>query len=282
MKKYGGKGISPGLGNKSGQHLFVEETGAYLMVDRTFFSKLSLNAGIRWDHHSGFGATWIPQFGATYKVSDQTHAKLWISRGFRNPSIRELYLFPTANPDLKPESMWNHELTLSQEFAGRKGNIELTGYILNGENLILAVPNPTAPPPVKNANTGEFNHKGFETTIRYSVNGNLSFNGSYSYLNMDRPKVSSPVHQLFAGGEYRRGKINLSVSLRHIAKLYTLTGSQNITQTFTLLNSRFAFQLNRHAGLFVSGENLLDEEYQMQYGYPMPGMTFFGGLSLLL
>jgi outer membrane cobalamin receptor len=281
-KKYGGKGISASLGNKSGQYLSVSETGAYLMADQTLFQTVSLNAGVRWDHHSDFGGTWIPQFGVAWRITPASHAKLWISRGFRNPSIRELYLFPTANPGLKPETLWNHELTFLQGFAGGKANVELTGYIISGENLILTVPNPTAPPPFKNANSGEFNHKGVEMAVRYSLNEHLSFSGSYSYLHMDRPKISSPVHQLSAGGEYRKGKVHFSASLRHIAKLYTLTSPQNVTQTFTLLNSKLAFQLSRHAGLFVAGENLLNQEYQLQYGYPMPGVTFFGGFSFSL
>jgi iron complex outermembrane receptor protein len=281
MKKYGGKGVSPALGNKSGQYLSVQEKGAYFMVDQTFFRALTLNAGLRWDHHSGFGATWVPQIGATYRMADHSNAKLLISKGFRNPSIRELYFFPTANPDLRPESMWNYELTWMQGFAGRKGMAEITGFTIRGENLILLVPNQPSPPPMKNANTGNFDHKGVEMTVKYSPTSKLSFNGSYSFLHMDRPKVSSPVHQLFMGGVYKTEKLSVSANLQHIAKLYTWIGNQDSrSESYTLLNSKIGYRFNRHIELFISGENLLDQEYQMQYGYPMPGVTLFGGVNI--
>jgi outer membrane cobalamin receptor len=281
MKKYGGKGISPALGNKSGQYLSVQEKGAYFMVDQTFFNSLTLNAGIRWDHHSDFGGTWIPQFGATYKMTDYSNAKLLVSNGFRNPSIRELYFFPTANPDLQPESMWNYELTWMQGFAGQKGIAEITGFMIRGENLILLVPNQPSPPPMKNANTGNFDHKGIEMTVKYSPTGKLSFHGNYSFLHMDRPKVSSPVHQLFMGGLYKMEKLSVSLNVQHIAKLYTWIGTQYYqSENYTLLNSNIGYRFNRNFELFLSGENLLDQEYQMQYGYPMPGITFFGGVKI--
>ena len=34
------------------------------------------------------------------------------SKGFRYPTIREMYMFPPQNPNLKPESMWSYEWPL--------------------------------------------------------------------------------------------------------------------------------------------------------------------------
>jgi outer membrane receptor protein involved in Fe transport len=134
---------------------------------------------------------------------------------------------------------------------------------------------------MKNANTGKFDHKGVEMSVRYSPAGKLSFKGSYSYLYMDQPKVSSPVHQLFMGGIYKMEKLSVSVNVQHIAKLYTWIGIQDSqTESYTLLNSKIGYHFNHHFEMFLSGENLLGQEYQMQYGYPMPGVTLFGGVNI--
>jgi len=282
-KKYGGTGNSASLGNKNGQYLSVKEQGVYLMADQTLLQKLSLNAGIRWDHHSGFGDTWIPQFGVAYKMEKNTSLKMSVSKGIRNPSIRELYLFPSANSDLKPERMWNHELTWLQGFAGNKVTTELTAYLIKGENLILLVPNQPAPPPMKNQNSGQFNHKGLEVSVKYVPSESFTLKGSYSYLHMDVPKVSAPVHQLMAGAHYRLKKLSVALHLRHYGKLYTRITSQNITtQNFTLLDGKVSYGVTRRLKVFLSGENLLGQDYQMQYGYPMPGATFFAGLNFKL
>lgn len=282
-KHYGGKGSSPTLGTVSGKEFSVKENGGYLVIDQTLFGRLTLNGGLRYDHHSLFGGTWIPQAGAGFQFTSSATFKALVSKGFRNPTIRELYLFPPANPDLKPESMWNYEVSWLQGFAGNRGSFDLTGFVARGANLIVTVPNPTPPPPVKNQNSGSFSHRGAEFSLRYRFSDRLRAEGSYSYLHMEAPRISSPVHQLFMGGNYKKGKFDLSLNLHHVGKLYTLTSPNgHQTETYTLVGSKLRYFVNRYLEVFVSGENLLNQKYEVQYGYPMPGVTIFGGMQLKL
>ena len=281
MKKFGGRGNSPALGNLNGSWVSVNEKGIYIIVQQRLIDKLTLNSGIRLENNSMFGNEWVPQFGAAYDATANTTIKASVSKGFRSPTIRELFLFPVANADLKPETMWNYEATLIQHFDQKKGEAELTVFLAEGENLITTVPNPTPPPPVKNQNSGSFSHKGIEFDISYRLNKNLNISGSYSYLNMDTPKVSAPKHQLFLGASYTVGKFDLSGHLHHIGGLYTSIEPESI-QNYNQLNAKLNFRLNKHISLFLSGENLLDADYQVQYGYPMPGITIFTGANLSL
>ncbi len=284
LKKYGGKGISPSLGQMSNKMLTVSETGGYAIGQQTLTDRITLTGGIRYDHHSMYGGTWIPQVGAAYGPPGKSIWKALVSKGFRNPTIRELYLFPPANPALIPESMWNYELTWSRDFASHKGSAEITGFVARGNNLILTVPNPSPPPPLKNQNTGEFSHEGFEASVRYTFTQKFNLRGSYSYLHMDSPRVSSPVHQFFAAAGYNAGKFELTAHLQHIGKLYTLVvnGNDPLSESYTLLNSHAVYHLQRNVRLFLSAENILDQEYQVQYGYPMPGITLFTGIKISL
>ena len=281
LKKYGGKGTAASLGELSGEWVDVHETGVYLIAQQQLFSRLTLNAGTRLENNSLFGNQWVPQFGATFDVSEQTKLKASVSKGFRSPSVRELYLFPVANPDLQPETMWNYDATFIRHFSNGKGRFEFTGFIAEGENLIMVVPNPTPPPPVKNQNSGSFSHKGFETEVNYRFNQNLNLSASYSFLHMDAPKISAPKHQFYTGLNYTKGKFDFSGHLHYIGELYTSIDPVAI-QDYTLVNGKINFRVNKNVALFLSGENLLDVEYQVQYGYPMPGITVFTGLNLSL
>ena len=284
LKKYGGRGTAATLGARSGEWITVDEAGAYAIIQHTFFDRLTANAGIRYDSHSIFGGQWIPQFGTAFNAAAQTNIKASVAKGFRNPSVRELYLFPPANAGLLPETMWNYELTLSQGFATGRGQAEITVFTSEGDNLILVVPNPTPPPPVKNQNSGSFSHKGIEAEVKYRVIRKFNLNAGYSYLNMDTPKVASPEHQLQIGGNYHIGSFDLSANLHYVGNLYTKTtpANQMVKNSYTLLGSKINYHLNRNLTLFVSGENLLGQEYQLQYGYPMPGTTIFAGLNITL
>ena len=51
---------------------------------------------------------------------------------------------------------------------------------------------------------------------------------------------------------------------------------------FVLWNLRASLRVNRLLTIFVRGENLLAERYEINAGYPMPRATVFGGLKLNL
>lgn len=282
MKKYGGRGTAGSLGARSGEWINVNEAGAYAIMQHTLFDRLTLNTGIRYDNHSVFGDNWVPQFGAAFTAFEHTILKASVAKGFRNPTVRELYLFPPANADLLPETMWNYELTLSQGFANKRGIAEITVFKAEGDNLIVVAPNPTPPPPMKNQNSGTFSHYGIEADIKYRMARKLNIQATYSYLNMDAPKVASPEHQLYVGGNYHYRKFDFSAGLQHIGNLYTRVSpaDQMVKNSFTLLNSKINYNFNRYLTLFVSGENLLKQDYQLQYGYPMPGITLFTGANI--
>ena len=50
--------------------------------------------------------------------------------------------------------------------------------------------------------------------------------------------------------------------------------------SFVLWNLRGNYRLCRFANLFVKGENLLAQRYEINAGYPMPKATFMGGINL--
>jgi outer membrane receptor protein involved in Fe transport len=44
------------------------------------------------------------------------------------------------NPDLSPERVMNYETGIIQSFLNKKISLELTGFIVKGDNLIINVP----------------------------------------------------------------------------------------------------------------------------------------------
>lgn len=48
-----------------------------------------------------------------------------------------------------------------------------------------------------------------------------------------------------------------------------------------MLNARINYKALDWMNLFMRGENLLDSEYEINEGYPMPGVTLFGGIGLV-
>lgn len=91
----------------------MDEFAGYVDFRQDINSWLSLDAGVRIDHHSHVGTEWIPQGGLAFHLPRQAELKAMVSKGFRNPTIREMYMFPPQNPDLKAESLMNYELSFT-------------------------------------------------------------------------------------------------------------------------------------------------------------------------
>jgi len=276
-KHYGGEAENTESAADFGDHS-VDEFGIYAALQQTIRERLVLNGGIRLDRHSEFGNEVVPQIGISYHIGTRTTVKGSVSKGFRSPTIRELYLFPPANSDLEPERMWNYELGIAQRFLNDRINLELTGFTAEGENLILTegqFPN------VENRNSGDFRNSGFEIESGFALSRSVHLVGNYSFLDTNEPIVSSPEHQLFAECAYSSGPISLSANVTHIGGLYTsVSGDQTESETYSLLGIRLAYRPIHGAEFFVTGENLTDVSYEINRGYPMPGATVLAGVSL--
>lgn len=253
----------------------ISEYGLYTLMQQNIANKLSLNAGIRFQQNSEYGSHWIPSFGFAYELSKRSTLKGNISKGFRSPTMRELFLWG-PNPNLNPETIWNYETGISKSFFKSKLHTELTLFLVEGDNLIVNVG-----PPNGFLNTGEISNKGVEIALTAEPINNLNINATYSYINMNHPVFATPEHHVFINAKYRLKKLQLMASIQQVSNLDNdATPAVNL-ESYTLLNSKITYNLNQNLKLFVSGKNLLSTKYQVNRYYTMPQATVFAGLNFI-
>lgn len=240
-------------------------------------NRLTLNAGIRRDHHEINGSEWIPQVGVSFKASATTVLKAIVSKGYRNPTIREMYMFPPQNPDLKPERLVNYEISVLQTLLNNKINMGLNVYYIEGDNLIQVEPVNGKP---RNVNTGKIENKGMEVTASYQATNHLRLSANYSLLDMTYKIRMAPEHKLYISGDYTKNRWSIASGIQYIGNLYTQTSPQPVKESFILWNVRLNYRIVKGLTFFLRGENLLGESYEIMAGYPMPGTTVFGGVRL--
>lgn len=252
------------------------EIAGYMDFRQDLGELFTFDAGLRLDYHSQVGATWIPQAGLSMHLPFTAELKALVSKGFRNPTIRELYMFASANPNLLPEEMMNYEVSWSQHLLNRTLSYGLNVFYIDGKNMIQTVAVSGRP---MNINTGRVNNWGVESTVSYRLNPMWILSANYSWLKMKYPVLAAPQHKLYVGGDYTDGKWSVSTGVQYIAGLYTSINPLT-TSHFFLWNLRGSCQIARFAQLFVRGENLLAQRYEINAGFPMPRATAFGGINL--
>lgn len=257
---------------------YENEVAGYVDFRQDISRWLTLNAGLRVDHHSRVGTEWIPQAGVAFHLPKDMELKASATKGFRYPILREMYMFPPQNPDLKPESMWNYEIAFSQRLFGGRLHYGLNLFYIDGKNLIMTLPNPNGG--MLNQNSGAIDNAGVELQAAYRINRCWSVDANYSYLHMKSPVIAAPEHKLYAGANFTKGRWNVSSGIQYIAGLYTAVGDNPQTEDFVLWNVRGSFRATEWLSVWARGENLLAQRYEINAGYPMPKATFEGGVHL--
>ena len=256
-----------------------DEVAGYVDFRQDIWNWLTLNAGLRVDHHSRVGTEWVPQAGLAFHLPHAIELKASATKGFRYPILREMYMFPPQNPDLQPESMWNYEIALSQTLLNGRFKYGVNVFYIDGKNLIVTLPNPNGTG-MLNQNFGTIYNSGVELQAAYRVNKEWSVDGNYSFLHMENPVIAAPEHKLYAGANFTKGRWSVSTGLQYIAGLYTAVGDSPQQENFVLWNLRGSFRICKWLNIWVRGENLLAQKYEINAGYPMPRATVTGGFNI--
>ena len=253
-----------------------DNVAGYIDFRQNLGDWLTFDVGLRVDHHSRVGTEWVPQVGLSFHLPENSEVKLMASKGFRYPTIREMYMFRPANPDLKPERLWSYELSFAQRLLDGRLSYGVNVFYIDGENLIMRMPIDGRP---LNVNTGKIENAGVEAQVAYRIVPAWSVDANYSYLHMDNPVLASPEHKLYVGTAFSKGRWNVSTGLQYVAGLYKELDPEE-TEDFLLWNVRGSFRVLDGFDVWVKGENLLAQRYEINAGFPMPKATVMAGVNI--
>ena len=253
-------------------HSHENEVAGYVDYRQDLTPWLTIDAGLRYDHHSTAGGEWVPQIGAVVRLAEQGELKAMVSKGFRNPNTREMYMYGTANHDsLRAERLWNYELSWRHRLGGFSYGANL--YYIKGDNMIQTVAG-------KNVNTGEIENYGVELDAAYNIGSHWALTTNHSLLHMWHPVVAAPTYKGFIGANYYDNRWTVVAGLQYISGLYTAVGNAEQKENFWLLNASVSYAATKWLSVWVRGENLLAQKYEFNLGYPMPRATFMSGVSI--
>ncbi|HSI76315.1 MAG TPA: TonB-dependent receptor [Lunatimonas sp.] len=280
-KRFGGKAFNENLPPPArigvGIQHWINETDAYLQVQQDLGEKVSVNAGVRQVHNSQFGGKTLPGFGLAIQATPHTTLKASSSKAFRSPSIIDLFLFPASNEQLEPEELWNHEAGFQAQFLDKKLEIEVMAFLTEGTNLIQV--NPMEMPAV-GRNTGSFSNKGIESQLRYKSDGFWGIVLNYAYVDASENVLFAPKHNFNLQADFSINKFSLIPSVQLIGGLRNSPLESAAAESYTLLDLRGMYQITPKINAYITGRNLLDTAYQLERGFPMPGVNVISGIQL--
>lgn len=249
------------------------EVAGYVDLRHDLCPWFTAEAGVRFDHHTVTGGEWVPQAGIALRLLPQGELKGMVGKGFRNPTMRELYLYPPSNTDLQPERLWSYELSWTHRLLPGRLHYGINLFCIHADNIIQTVNR-------LNINTGELKNRGVELDLQYRISPHWSVNTNHAWLHMQHPVVSAPKYKGYMGATMHYGRWSAGMGLMQVIGLYTAVGEAARTENFTLLNATVDYALCRPVRFWLRGENLLAQRYEYIASMPMPRATFMGGMQI--
>jgi len=231
--------------------------------------KLTLSAGLRYDHYSDFGGTANPRLGLIYHLLHPTTLKLLYGTAFRAPEPFEVTPdygpFYDNNLHLKPESIRSVEGVVEQQLGQ---HLSLSGSVFRNwiNDLITVEPVPS---------DGQSAYQNFDraeaTGVEFELDGQwpggVKGRASYSYTSTE----DEVTHQALSNSPAHLAKLNVSVPLvehrlfagldaQYTSPVQTLAG--NTLGGFSVFNlTLLGHTVGKHLDVSASVFNLLDKKY---------------------
>jgi vitamin B12 transporter len=225
-----------------------------------------------------------------YDLFSTTRLTGAFERNIQFPSLSQLYLRDSNNPNLTTETVYHYQLGVEQKLPWRS-LFKIYGFRSDLHNVIVLDQNVN---PAKNRNYSLYRFYGFETSLETNFLRNLhlksgyTFNHSQDLSGVGRDEVQYvPEHKLSVYGYYDFDfGLTPFLSVIYVADSFVYSKQQIPTvmkhqmADYTVVNAKLSQKLFKNRLLlYVGVNNLFNKDYEDSYGIPRPGRYIFGGFE---
>jgi iron complex outermembrane receptor protein len=232
-----------------------------------------------------------PQIGLFYKVFEDGVAHASIAAKSRIPSIKDKYSYRMGtalpNPGLDPEESINYEIGYQQTLF-KKFLVETTLFYYDIDDFILSrtIPDPGNPGKTltQNQNIGNIEQYGVELGVSGQILSNLKGGANYTYLyynnkSNDDELTNTPEHKVFAYLQYFPiQRLSLLGNIEYNSKRFSESNGSRWADGYFLLNAKVGYEILEGLIAEVGIDNALDEDYELDEGFPEQGRSLFANV----
>ena len=257
----------------------IDTYAAYLQ-DEINYGKWFIVPAIRYDHHENFGSHTSPKLGLTYKANDTFRVKANYGKGFKAPTIQNLYCklvthmgqagIITVNPNanLRPETSNSWDVGVEKEWG--KISTSLVYFDTKLENMITTTP--IGDKEYRCINVGNVRIKGIEHTLGYELSPMWKFKVNSTWLDAVNKDKNQPLPQRSRLSQiyslsFDDGKdigwsavlwdeLNYKYATPETVKGDVVAGPK---KTYNLLNFTLTRKINKDTKIYGSVQNIFDK-----------------------
>jgi vitamin B12 transporter len=261
----------------------VSMGGGWVEAVWTPVDPLTLTASVRQDEHSLYGGHTTWRATGSYNFADTgTRFHSSVGTGYRAPSLFELYDPGTGNAKLHPETSVSFDFGIEQHLLDDRLVTDLTFFMADINDYIGFGPPPIFP---TIQTDGVVRTRGVEASLTYAPTSWLNFRGNYTYTDVTQPdgtrQVRIPRHAIGLSASVQPAeKWMVSAATRIALDTVDFGGSgKEPLDDYVLLDAKVSYKPTDATEIYVRGENLLNQKYEVSRGYGTPGLGVFAGFK---
>ena len=291
---------------------YYSVTGSIGVEDEfTRIKNLSIIAGLSYDWYevtgaqkattnsagnmTSYGSIYAPNdgildgmIGANYAFADTTKVYASFARKSRFPTLQNLYnVIAGGDPGLVPEKSINYTVGASRSFGSRfKGEVSLFWYDISDRITSIG-----SGANKRMVNIGETRVLGAEIGVEAYLMDGLTIRADYTRLDAeDRSSnavsnnvtgVPEDIFHVSAQYTVPVTRTVVDASASYMASVYNnvTPGAEEKIGDYVLCDFKITQPFAKYYEIYAAAKNLLDENYESEYGYPAPGRSFWVGVS---
>lgn len=275
-------------GDPDGQDVWTNSY--FAMYQFSPVQNLFLSAGARIDDHETFGVYDTYRGTAAYRFDETgTTVRASASTGFRAPNLFELFGIccgdpNLGNPALDPEESESWDVGIEQILFGGDLIADIAYFNIDVDNAIIYGGAFGTPDPNYFNVPDTSRSRGVETSLDWMAARNLNITAAYTWNVVQNAAGTrydnAPRHIVNVNANYAflsdRANANLNVLHRIDTRDSRNTVQLDDPFVVTLAGK---YSLLENLDLTARVENLLDDQYQTEYGYGTSDRAFYAGFT---
>ncbi|WP_122864030.1 TonB-dependent receptor domain-containing protein [Pseudomonas viridiflava] len=291
-----------GLGDRKDYEFSVVQKALFAENEWSVTDTFALTTGLRMDHHEEYGVHFSPRIYGVWRATDDWTFKGGVARGFKAPEVRAVvpgysYLRRNTfvmfgNPDLKPETSTNYELSalwsnrndlsagatvFYNDFQDKLSTVTTTerwnGFIV-----------------MDRVNVDKAVIKGIELNGRWDITPDVSLKGNYTYTDSEQksganagaPLALTPERKANLRAEWNvNDRTQLWTATNYYGKEYGNTVNDEPSPAYTTADLGGSYELTKNVSFNAALYNITDKRLDDEtYGTVNYGRTLWASTTV--
>ncbi|WP_025995157.1 TonB-dependent receptor domain-containing protein [Pseudomonas viridiflava] len=291
-----------GLGDRKDYEFSVVQKALFAENEWSMTDTFALTTGLRMDHHEEYGVHFSPRIYGVWRATDDWTFKGGVARGFKAPEVRAVvpgysYLRRNTfvmfgNPDLKPETSTNYELSalwsnrndlsagatvFYNDFQDKLSTVTTTerwnGFIV-----------------MDRVNVDKAVIKGIELNGRWDITPDVSLKGNYTYTDSEQksganagaPLALTPERKANLRAEWNvNDRTQLWTATNYYGKEYGNTVNDEPSPAYTTADLGGSYELTKNVSFNAALYNITDKRLDDEtYGTVNYGRTLWASTTV--